>query len=130
MHLIVALEPYLAFGTTDTWHLDRHPLASQAETTLRPSVEILINQQPAGMIPLEVSLAMVVNGGLLTIKAGEIREVRIGKLEASGILAMAGVTLAEKKLKPIELPGTLRLAERKRIAAPGPPVAGGPGSHR
>jgi hypothetical protein len=84
-----------------------------ADHTIRsehhPYIEVKIRNVPVKKIEFTVSLACKLKGFVLRIKAGEIEEIRTGRCEVEGKVEFAGLTIAEKKLAPIDLPGSIKL---------------------
>jgi hypothetical protein len=84
-----------------------------ADHTIRsehhPYIEAKIGNVPVKKIEFTVSLAFKLKGFVLRIKAGEVEEIRAGRCEVEGKVEFAGLTIAEKKLAPIDLPGSIKL---------------------
>jgi len=73
-----------------------------------PYIEVRIGKAPVKKIEFVVKLTFRLKGFVLKIKAGEIEEMRTGRCDVEGRLEYAGLTLAEKKLSPIQLPPLCR----------------------
>lgn len=72
-----------------------------------PYVEIRIKNVPARKIEFTVQLIFTLKGFILKIQGGMIREIQTGKCEVEGTVQYEGVTIAEKKLETIKLPGSI-----------------------
>ncbi|MFN2531621.1 MAG: hypothetical protein ABR555_10015 [Pyrinomonadaceae bacterium] len=70
----------------------------------RPYIDVKIKNVPVKKIQFSVKLQMKLKGFVLTIQAGEIVEILTGRCEVEGTVEYAGLTIAEKKLSPINLP--------------------------
>lgn len=92
-------------------HLAEHTVKAR----LKPTVEVLFNDQVVGNIPLDVTLSLLVKGGIVTIKGGRILSLATGTCQAKGKVAIAGTTIAEKKLQPLKLPGDLDFGKGREI---------------
>jgi hypothetical protein len=93
------------------------PLSQRTiESTHKPYVDILINGTPKGRIDFEVRIALTIESATVKIQNGRIWEIRTGKCKAEGSLKCGPALLAEKKLRPIALPGTVKFAEGLTIA--------------
>ena len=51
-----------------------------------------------------MTLTFKLKGFVLKIKAGEVEEIRTGRCEVGGKVQYQNLTIAEKKLSPIDLP--------------------------
>jgi hypothetical protein len=91
---------------TKYWELADHTIRSEHH----PYIEARIKNVPVKKIEFTVSLSFKLKGFVLRIKAGEIEEIRTGRCEVEGTVAYAGLTIAEKKLSPIDLPGSISLS--------------------
>jgi len=104
---------------TSRYPPDQTILAHLADHTVKmhltPSVEILVNEQPVGTIPIDVSLALTIKGGILVIKGGKILEFRSGTCLAMAKALVAGVPVAELKGDPVDLPGVVRFGDGKQL---------------
>lgn len=86
------------------------------ESTHKPYVDILINGAPKGRIDFELRIALTIESATLKVQNGRIWEIRTGECKAEGSLRSGRAFLAEKKLRPIALPGTVKFAEGIAIA--------------
>lgn len=85
--------------------------AGLAEHTINsehhPYVEITIKAQTIKRIEFIVRLFIKLNGFVLKIKSGDIKEIQTGTCEIGGTLDYEGVRIAEKRFEPISLPGSV-----------------------
>ena len=88
--------------------------AGLAEHTINsehhPYIEITLKGQPLRRIEFIVRLFLKLNGFVLKIQKGDIKEIQTGTCEVGGTLEYEGVRIAEKRLEPISLPGSVVLA--------------------
>lgn len=75
-----------------------------------PYIEITIKGQPIRKIEFIVRLFLKLNGFVLKIQKGDIKEIQTGTLEAGGTVDYEGVRIAEKKFEKISLPGSVVVA--------------------
>jgi hypothetical protein len=85
--------------------------AGLAEHTINsehhPYVEIKIKGQTIKKIEFAVRLFFKLNGFVLKIQKGDIKEIQTGTCEIGGTLEYEGVRIAEKRFEPISLPGSV-----------------------
>ena len=94
-------------------HLAEHVV----KIRLNPSVEVLVNDQVVGRIPIDASLSLTIKAGILVIKGGRILEFRCGTCAAKASLTVAGVPVAELKGDPVELPRVMTFADANWIGS-------------
>ena len=70
----------------------------------RPHIDVMIYNKSVKKIEFVVTLTFKLKGFVLKIKAGEIEEIRTGRCEIEGKVQYEDLTIAEKKLAPIDLP--------------------------
>jgi hypothetical protein len=80
-------------------------------STHRPSIELLINNRAVESIPIEISFQMAVEGLVLKIENGRIKEIRPGTCSASGRIACRDWIIAEHETRPFVLPGVLSFGD-------------------
>lgn len=80
-------------------------------TTLTPSIGIVVNDQPAGSIKLEVALEIELKGGIATLRAQRIRSLRLGSGRVTGRVRCEGVEILERESEPYTIPGELNFPE-------------------
>lgn len=92
-----------------------------AQHTIRsrhnPYVEILHGGRELARVTFPVTIELTLEGFALKIRNRRIEEIEAGKLQVSGTLQCESATLVEKKLQPIELPGSIKLPLRAAKAA-------------
>jgi hypothetical protein len=79
------------------------------KSTHDPYVALLKNGQEVGRLPFSISLELVLHGAVLRIRDGAVRDVQTGQIKGKGSVKLAGVTLIEKTLSPISVPGTFEV---------------------
>ncbi|MET1082368.1 MAG: hypothetical protein ABWY12_04840, partial [Burkholderiales bacterium] len=67
-----------------------------------------------------LSLELVLQGAVLRIRDGEIKEIETSRIKGKGSLKCAGATLIDKELQPISLPGTLTVGLKVATPSPAP----------
>ena len=88
------------------------PLAQHTiESEHKPSIEVLKNGKPVAKLVFTANIALTVEGAVLRIQNGEIREIQTGQVKGSGSLKCGGAVLVEKETQPIALPGRIVLRE-------------------
>jgi hypothetical protein len=85
--------------------LVEHKITSKHE----PYIALLKNGQEAGRITFTVSVELVLQGAVLRLRDGKVREVQTGQIKAKGHVKLYGATLIEKELAPINVPGTFEV---------------------
>lgn len=114
----------------------KHPpeetiLVPLAEHTIRsshhPHVDLMVKNVTIGSVHLVVELALALEGVVLKIQGGKIRDVRGGSCRASGTLLCSVETRlgakellnVEKETRKFELRGAIRLGDGIAIPPPG-----------
>lgn len=87
--------------------LAKHTLA----VTYHPYLEVLFNGAPLGKLVFDVTLALELEGFVLTIQDGRIMKVHTGTCEGKGRIEFKDCVLVEKSLTKITLPGTFDLGQ-------------------
>lgn len=107
----------------DACYPDETILVSLAEHTIRsehkPSLELLLNDKPIGSIEFNISIALHLNGIILRIKGGKIRQIHTGACKGSGRIKCEDFTLLERKTEAFSIPGVIELGEAETITAAG-----------
>jgi hypothetical protein len=73
----------------------------------KPHLEMRIKDLPVKKIEFPVKLVFNLKGFVLRVKGGAITEIQTGACEVKGTVSYAGQVIAEKKLSPIKLPGSI-----------------------
>jgi len=77
----------------------------------KPKLAVKLNGNKIGEILFSLDLALKLEGFILKIQGGEIREIQTGTCQGSGTFKCEDFVILEKKTGPIQLPGTIRLAQ-------------------
>jgi hypothetical protein len=94
------------------------PLAEHTiESEHTPSIEVLKNGKPVAKLVFTARVALTVEGAVLRIQNGEIRDIQTGQVRGSGTLKCGGAVLVEKETQAIPLPGRVVLREDTSAAA-------------
>ena len=105
-------------GETYLTQLAKHTLRS----VHHPRLEIYVEGHLVHRLMLEVTLELVIEGAVLEIEGGGIREARLATVKGKGAIALEGLTIVERETKTFELPGRIRFADDPEPAAPEPPM--------
>ena len=76
-----------------------------------PYLEVLFNGRPLSRIVFDVTLALDLEGFVLTIQNGKIIKVRTGTCQGSGKIEYGDRTILKKALTKFTLPGTIELKD-------------------
>jgi hypothetical protein len=98
--------------------LAEHTINSQHH----PHIEIRVKNDLTKKIDFTLRLIFKLQGFGLKIQDGSVREVRSGKCDVRGTLEYQGLTIAEQKVAPINLPASFPVETIKKIWAPEPEV--------
>lgn len=90
--------------------LGEHTIVSQHE----PSIEVKIQNATVKKLEFTLRLGFILKGFNLKIRNGEIEEIQTGTCQVKGTVEYEKITIAEKKLAPITLPGSIRFADRHK----------------
>ena len=93
--------------------LTEHSIASAHH----PKIEILAGEVPVGTLEFTITLALKLEGIVLKVRGGKIREIVAGRCRGKGTLECAGVALLEKETERFELPGRVSLGDGIEIPA-------------
>jgi hypothetical protein len=96
---------YLASNETVLVPLLTHTI----ESTHEPSLDLTQANIVIKRVQFSVSLEIEVEGLVLKIGQGRIQQIEAGNFTASGSLDCEGVTVAEKKLRPLNIPASYRI---------------------
>jgi hypothetical protein len=90
-------------------------LAPLAEHTVKskhhPYVEILLHEKSIGQVEFDLEFSLTLEGFVLKIQDGIIREIQTGSAKGEGKLTLATVTLFKRETKPVDFPGHISLGE-------------------
>ena len=88
------------------------PLAEHSITSEHhPYVEILVNDQPAGKIFFDIKVALTLEGIILKIRDGRIKEIFTGTCKGKGTISCDHIVILEKKTESVPLPGSIDLGQ-------------------
>jgi hypothetical protein len=76
-----------------------------------PFIEIMINGKPVGKINFHISICLMIEGMILKIQDGKIKEITTGSCKGKGTVMCENFVILEKKTGPICLPGSISLGE-------------------
>jgi hypothetical protein len=90
-------------------------LVALAEHTIKsehhPCIDILINNETVGTIKFDIAVSFTLEGIVLKIRDGKIREVLTGTCRGQGTFKCEDCVILEKKIDAIPLPGAISLGE-------------------
>ena len=93
------------------------PLAEHCITSEHhPYVEILVNDQPVGKIGFDIKVALTLEGIILKIQDGKIKEIFTGTCKGKGTISCDNIVILEKKTESVPLPGSIDLGQGIPIA--------------
>ncbi len=96
------------------------PLAEHCITSEHhPYVEILVNEQPVGKIGFDIKVALTLEGIILKIQGGKIKEIFTGTCKGKGTISCDNIVILEKKTESVALPGSIDLGQGVPIAPQG-----------
>jgi len=96
--------------------LAEHKITSKHE----PYLALLKDGQEIGRLPFSVSVELVLQGAVLRIRDGEIKEIETGRIKGKGSVKCGGATLIDKELQPISVPGALPVGWKPESMQPAP----------
>lgn len=102
-------------GETVYVPLARHTLTSAHE----PSVEVLVNDQPVKRLRFELRLSLEIEGLVLALRDGRIREVAGGTCRAEGTLKLGAATLVQRQSRAFQVLGSVAFGEGIAIVGDG-----------
>jgi hypothetical protein len=85
--------------------LGEHTIVSEHE----PVIEVKIHNATVKKLEFTLRLGFILKGFNLKIQNGEIREMQTGVCEVKGTVEYEKLTIVEKQLAPIKLPGSIKL---------------------
>jgi hypothetical protein len=88
------------------------PLAEHCITSEHhPFVEILVNDQPVGKIGFDIKVALTLEGIILKIQDGKIKEIFTGTCKGKGTISCDNIVILEEKTESVPLPGSIDLGQ-------------------
>lgn len=90
--------------------LGEHTIVSQHN----PVIEIKMQNVTVKKLEFTLRLGFLLKGFNLKIQNGAIREMQTGVCQVKGTVEYEKLTIAEKKLAPITLPGSIKFADKEQ----------------
>lgn len=88
------------------------PLAEHCITSEHhPFVEILVNDQPVGKIGFDINVTLTLEGIILKIQDGKIKEIFTSTCKGKGTISYDHKVILEKKTESVPLPGNIDLGQ-------------------
>ena len=91
--------------------LARHTIAS----SFHPYITVKVAGAQVKELKFRVTVSFILNGFVLQIQDGAIREIRTGHCDAEGKVEGLGLVIAEKKLARVSLPGSIAISEARHL---------------
>lgn len=88
--------------------LGEHTIVSQHN----PAIEVKMQNVTVKKLEFTLRLGFILKGFNLKIQNGEIREMQTGVCQVKGTVEYKKLTIAEKKLAPITLPGSIKFSHK------------------
>ena len=80
----------------------------------KPYVALMKDGHELGRVPFSVSLEFTLQGAVLRLLDGKIREIQTGKVvKGKGTLKCGPLLLVEKEIQPVQIPGTIPVPPSK-----------------
>ena len=99
-------------------------LVPLAEHTIKsdhqPFIEILKNDRCVAKIEFTVNIVLKLEGIILKLQDGKIKEIRTGDIKGEGTVKYGGFVILNKDAGSLSLPGTIDLGEGVSIQVPSP----------
>ncbi len=93
------------------------PLADHTiKSEHHPYLEVFINENLVAKIDFTIMVALKLNGIILKIQDGRIKEIFTGTCQGKGAIECEGLVLVEKEMPSVSLPGSINLGEGIPIA--------------
>lgn len=83
----------------------------------KPHVALLRNGQEVARLPFSVDVEITLQGAVLRILDGAIREIQAGQVKGKGSVRCGGALLVERQLQPVTLPATIAVGRGKEASA-------------
>ena len=84
-----------------------HVAAHTVESSHKPKVEVRAEGRLLAILTVPVEIAFEIEAVELSIRAGEIREIRPGRVMVRGIVKIENSVVLERELKRLEFPGRI-----------------------
>jgi hypothetical protein len=95
-------------------HLAEHTLTSSHA----PSVEVRSHGRVMATLSIPIEIAFEIEAVQLTMRRGEVCEIRPGQVTVRGTVKLEHTVLLERELAPIRLPGTIAMTAEAAGASP------------
>jgi hypothetical protein len=89
----------------------------QVESVHHPAIEFLVGGLPVAKVDVDITLLLTLRGVVLVIVDGCVTEVRLGSIDGSCSLGLAGQRVWQENLGAFDLPGGLVLQPQPRRAS-------------
>jgi hypothetical protein len=86
--------------------LKKHSISSSHS----PHIDVSLNGQKLGQIDFQIDLALTLEGIILELRGGELREIRFGNMKGRGTLKCEDLVLLKRDTGTIEFPGKVRFS--------------------
>ena len=86
------------------------------ESSHSPYIQVTRSNLPLFRINLSIKLEVAIEGLILKIRDHKVQEIAAGKFTASGTLSLEGVTMVEKKSKPLDIPASYKIRQEEEVA--------------
>jgi len=88
------------------------PLAEHTITsTHKPYIEVLVNEKEVTKIHFSITISLMLEGFILKVQDGKIKEIRTGTCQGKGEIQCEGVTIKEKQTESYRFPGVIHLGD-------------------
>ena len=81
-----------------------------------PYIEVGLNGKKLGQIDFQINLALSLEGVILEIIGGQLREIRLGTMRGSGTLKCEDLVLLKRNTGSVEFPGKIPYAHTGNLA--------------
>jgi hypothetical protein len=79
----------------------------KVSSTHKPYVSLVRNEHEIARVPFTVAVELVVQGAMLRIVDGAIRDIETGQLKGKGSVKCGRAVLIEREMQTIAVPGTI-----------------------
>ena len=91
--------------------LKNHDVTSSHE----PKIDVLLNGDKIDSIDFQLDLTLTIEGVILHIKGGRIREIQAGRIKGSATLKCENLILFTRETETMDLPGTIKFPEQDSV---------------
>jgi hypothetical protein len=93
--------------------LGEHKITSEH----KPYVALMKDGHELGRLPFSVNLELVLQGAVLRILDGAIKEIQTGRVKGKGVVKCGRFMLVEKEIQPVDVPGTIPVPTATTVSA-------------